>query len=257
MNLENEKTNYVYKVKQRGLCCELNCLLGFYESVVDQNCLIYIDASASQYFKNVSIYDVFNFPDIFVDTLQPDSTIIDACRWSKSARKNYITTLTKRQCTELFTYTDDIQKHINTTISKLSLPQLYNCFHIRRGDKIWETQCFEFIEYINATHISTTTNNNLFIMTDDYNCIKEGRDYFSKNNILSNIFFLTGSEQTGHSTVQFNKKNKIYSHKELVQFFSEIEISKQSQHFIGTKTSNIYRYIKNQCTTDAKFTSLD
>ena len=33
--------NYTYKLTTRGLCSELNSLLGFYESVIDEDCFGY------------------------------------------------------------------------------------------------------------------------------------------------------------------------------------------------------------------------
>lgn len=263
--------NYIYKFATRGLCSELNTLLGFYESVVGQNCRIYIDASTSMYFKGVSIQDVFSFPDIFVDKPHPDSTIIHSGEYVKSspAGRAYETSLTKKQCAGLFSHTDDFQKQINVTISKLSLPLLYNCFHIRRGDKVneklaWtsgekrgESLRFEFKDYINSINSSSIKTNNLFVMTDDYRCIKEGKSYLAEIGSSNKIFSLVKPNQSGHSSILAREKEKVYSQKELVQFFSEIEIAKQSQQFIGTETSNIFRYIKNQCVGDVKLISLD
>ena len=63
--------------------------------------------------------------------------------------------------------------------------------------------------------------------------------------------------QAGHSTDVDIDNNKSYRLEELVLFFSEIEIAKNSQQFIGAKSSNIFRYIKNQCVKDVEFISLD
>lgn len=261
--------NYIYEFEGdgRGLCSELNSLLGFYESVVGKNCRIYIDASASMYFKGVTIYNVFNFPDIFVkDIHAKGSSKHNSYQWRKAAMPRYKTSLTKKQCSELFSYTDDFQKQINATISELSLPPLYNCFHIRRGDKVneklaWssgrkrgESLRFEFIDYINSSSIKT---NNLFVMTDDYKCIEEGKACLAEIGSLSKLSFLVGTSQDGHSTLLDKKNKKVYSYGELVQFFSEIEIAKQSQQFIGTRSSNVFRYIENQCVKDVECISLD
>jgi len=68
---------------------------------------------------------------------------------------------------------------------------------------------------------------------------------------------LTTEEQIGHSTDMDINNHRHYGEKELVQFFSEIEIAKQSQQFIGTESSNVFRYTKNQCVKNVKFISLD
>lgn len=253
--------NYTYKLSAAGLCCELNKLLGFYESVTDKDCRIYIDASQSQYFKSVSIYDVFNFPDIFIDVSRPDSTMVSANKWRKSATRIYKTKLTAQQINELFSYTDSFQQELNKNIIKLSLPSKYNCFHIRRGDKVGEnlhrfadkigkteSKRYEFNEYFKRSDQSIKT---IFIMSDDYSSIIEGQQHGLK------VKTLTTEDQTGHSTDMDIDNHRHYGEKELVQFFSEIEIAKQSQQFIGTTSSNIFRYIKNQCVKDVEFISLD
>jgi len=258
--------NYTYKLTTRGLCSELNSLLGFYESVIDEDCQIFIDASASQYFKSVSILDVFKFPSAFINSPHSDSTIISGNRWRKSAVIQHKTKLTTQQCAEFFSYTDTFKQKLNKNITKLSLPTKFNCFHIRRGDKVgeklyeWtqktgrtESKRFEFCDYLkHCKNIET-----IFIMTDDYRCIQEAREYINNNNLPHNILYLTQEPQGGHSETLNIQNDRRYSKQELVQFFSEIEIAKQSQQFIGTKSSNIFRYITNQCVKDVEFISLD
>ena len=254
--------NYTYKLTTRGLCSELNSLLGFYESVMHEDCQIFIDASASQYFKSVSILDVFKFPSFFVGSPCNDSTIVSANKWRKSAAIQYKTKLTTQQVNEFFSYTDSFKQKLNENITKLSLPPEYKCFHIRRGDKVgerlykWaekqgkkgESKKYNFEDYLEKSDQSIKT---IFIMSDDYSSIIEGQQHGLKVKTLTTI------EQTGHSTDMDIDNHRHYGEKELVQFFSEIEISKQSQQFIGTKSSNIFRYIKNQCVKDVEFISLD
>ena len=254
--------NYTYKLTTRGLCSELNSLLGFYESVIDEDCQIFIDASASQYFKSVSILDVFKFPSAFINSPHSDSTIISGNRWRKSAVIQYETKLTTQQCAELFSYTGTFKQKLNENITKLSLPKKFNCFHIRRGDKVgerlykWaekqgkkgESKKYNFEDYLEKSDQSIKT---IFIMSDDYSSIIEGQQHGLKVKTLTTI------EQTGHSTDLDTDNDRYYNEAELLQFFSEIEIAKQSQQFIGTTSSNIFRYIKNQCVKDVEFISLD
>jgi len=254
--------NYTYKLTTRGLCSELNSLLGFYESVIDEDCQIFIDASASQYFKSVSILDVFKFPSAFINSPHSDSTIISGNRWRKSATRRHKTKLTAQQVNEFFSYTDNFKQKLNENITKLSLPPEYKCFHIRRGDKVgerlykWaekqgkkgESKKYNFEDYLEKSDQSIKT---IFIMSDDYSSILEAQQH----NL--NIKTLTITNQTGHSTDMDIDNHRHYGEKELVQFFSEIEIAKQSQQFIGTKSSNIFRYIKSQCVKEVEFISLD
>lgn len=261
--------NYIYQITKRGLCSELNSLLGFYESIIDTDCQVYINADQSQYFKTVSIYDVFKFPDIFVDTPQPDSKIISSQQWTKSALTKYKTKLTKLQCSELFSYTNHFQNRLDKNIKQLSLPLNYNCFHIRRGDKVneklshtsgqkqGESLRFELADYIHAVNSFSVDIDNLFIMTDDFKCIQESKEFLLEHQDSYKIFSLVKRGQDGHSTLLDLQNKKKFSEQELVQFFTEMEIAKHSNIFVGTRTSNVYRYILNTCTTNTKFISLD
>ncbi len=120
-------TNYTYRLIQVGLCSELNRLLAFYNSKAQQNCNIYIDASRSQYFKSVSIYDIFDFPSPIVN-IEPEETVaISATQWQRAALRGYQLSNPLE-----FIYKKDFQAKINAHINRLNLPQYYNCLHIRR-----------------------------------------------------------------------------------------------------------------------------
>lgn len=253
--------NYVYKLTTRGLCSELNGLMGFYENVINEDCQIYIDVTQSQYFKIVSVYDIFSFPDIFVDVPLPNSTVVCGDKWRKAATRQYKAKLTAQQCAELFSYTDNFEKKLNKNITKLALPSKYQCFHVRKGDKVgdklyrwadktgrYESKKCNIKDYFKRSDQSIKT---IFIMSDDYSSILEAQQYDY------NIKTLTTKDQTGHSTDLDIDNNRHYSEEELIQFFSEIEIAKQSQQFIGTNSSNVFRYIKNQCVKNVEFISLD
>jgi len=258
---------YIYQLTRRGLCAELNSLLGFYESVIREDCKVFIDASKSQYFKKVSIYDVFKFPDFFVSEPIDGSRLVPPRPWRKASRKHYKFSIDQQTCSSFFSYTDNFQNKLNSKIKKLSLNEQYNCLHIRRGDKVgealyrWaesrgraESKRFEFEHYFNKINNSVET---IFIFTDDYKCILEGKEYLRKNNIKRRIVTLTNPEDQGHSTDKDLDNNKIYTENDLLKFLSPIEISKNAKQFIGTKSSNIYRYLENQCVNNTEFTSLD
>lgn len=254
--------NYIYKLTNRGLCSEFNSLLGFYESVINEDCQVFIDASNSQYFKSVSIRDVFKFPSFFVGSQCNDSTVISGNKWRKSTLRKHKTKLTAQQINEFFSYTDTFKQKLNENITKLSLPPEYKCFHIRRGDKVgerlyrWaesqglkgESKKYNFEDYLERSDQSIKT---IFIMSDDYASIIESQQHGLK------VKTLTTADQAGHSTDTDIDNHRHYGEKELVQFFSEIEIVKQSQQFIGTESSNIFRYIENQCERDVECISLD
>ena len=222
--------NYTYQLTTRGLCSELNSLLGFYESIIDTDCKVYINSDQSQYFKTVSIYEIFNFPDIFVATPQPNSKIISSHQWTKSACKEYKTKLTKQQCAELFCYTNHFRNKLDENIKKLSLPFNYNCFHIRRGDKVnekpsytsarkrGESLRFEFSDYIHAINSFSVNMDNLFVMTDDFKCIQEIKDFLLGQQKSYKIFSLVQEGQDGHSTLLDRQNKKSFPSKSLFNF---------------------------------------
>jgi len=252
--------NYIYKLTTRGLCSELNALLGFYESIINEECKVFIDGSASQYFKDVSIYDVFDFPCNFVNEQLEEATIVSSNKWRKAACRNYKCSLSSQICLDFFTLNRSFQDAIDSKVVSLELPNNYNCLFIRRGDKVgeslyrWtektgktESRRFEVKDYLQKINNKSLP---VFIMTDDYASILEAR----KHNV--NITTLTTVDQTGHSTDLDTDNGRCYGIGELFQFFSEIEIAKHSQQFIGTASSNIYRYIEAQCSNNS-FISLD
>ena len=254
--------NLVYKFTHRGLCSSLNSILGLCEEqLLGDKKTIYIDPSDSCYFKELCFHDVFETNKIITNLVAGDKTAISEKHARKFSTKRYQTSIKP-----LLNYTPEFHKEIKSVVSELNLPKTFSCFHIRRGDKVgeklyeWtqktgrtESKRFEFCNYFkHCKNIET-----IFIMTDDYRCIQEAHEYIENNNLSHNILYLTNESQDGHSETLNIQNDRRYSKHELIQFFSEIEIAKQSQQFIGTKSSNIFRYIKNQCVKDVEFISLD
>ena len=254
--------NYAYKLTKRGLCSLLNSIIGLYEEqLLGDKKTIYIDSSSSPYFQINNFFDVFAVNEIIINSVTGEEMIISE-KHARAATRQRHQTPTK----PTLNYTSEFHKEIKSVVSELNLPKSFACFHIRRGDKVgeklheWaqktgriESKRFEFCDYLkHCKNIET-----IFIMTDDYRCIQEAREYINNNKLPHKILHLTDESQGGHSETLDIQNDRVYSKKELVQFFSEIEIAKQSQQFIGTTSSNIFLYIKNQCVTDVKFISLD
>tara|TARA_R110000772_G_C13265150_1_gene435742 strand:+ start:123 stop:908 length:786 start_codon:yes stop_codon:yes gene_type:complete len=259
--------NYTYRITKRGLCSELNSLLGYYESIIDEDCKVYVDGGNSQYFKDVSIYDVFDFPSNFVKEKPSEATMVSSNEWKKTALNRYEFSISPSDAARFFNYTKSFRERINRTMNRVELPVVFNCFHIRRGDKIGEAydtrfetkglkeaSRYEFEYYFNRCDQSIKS---IFIMTDDYEVITEAKHYINQNKLDHKIFHLTTKTQTGHSTDTDIKNNRTFTNRELLNFFTEIEIAKHSHQFVGTGSSNIFRYIKNQCTTNVKLISID
>jgi hypothetical protein len=255
-------SNLVYKLTKRGLCSLLNSIIGLYEEqLLGDKKTIYIDPFRSTYFKINNFFDVFLANEVIINSVTGNEVPISEKHARKFSIKGY-----QPSIKSILNYTTEFHKEIESVVSELNLPKSFACFHIRRGDKVgeklyeWtqktgrtESKRFEFCDYLkHCKNIET-----IFIMTDDYRCIQEAREYINDNKLPHKILHLTNESQGGHSETLDIQNDRVYSKKELVQFFSEIEIAKLSDFFVGTRTSNVYRYIKNTCTTNTKFVSLD
>ena len=252
----------VYKLRHRGLCSLLNSVLGLCEEqLLGDKKTIYIDSSNSPYFKELCFLDVFETNEIITNSVTGGETLISEKHARKFATKRY-----QASIKSILNYTSDFHKEIKSVVSQLNLPKSFSCFHIRRGDKVgeklytWtqktgrtESKRFEFCDYLKHCEDIKT----IFMMTDDFRCIQESHEYIRGNNLPHKILYLTNESQDGHSETLNIQNDRRYSKQELIQFFAEIEIAKLSDVFVGTRTSNVYRYIMNTCTTSTKFISLD
>ena len=259
--------NYIFKLTTRGLCSELNSLLGFYESIIDEECKVFIDGSTSQYFKEVSIYDVFDFPFNFVKEAPGEATMVSSNKWRKAACRNYKCSLSSQVCLDFFTLNRSFQDTIDSTVASLKLPDDYNCLFIRRGDKVgealyrWtertgrtESKRYEFHNYLQRVNNDTKV---IFIFTDDYRSVTEAEEYIKVNKLNHKIITLTLKDDIGHSTDADLDNNKVHTNDDLIKFFAKIAVAKKSKEFIGTESSNIFRYIRSTITDKVELKSLD
>lgn len=253
----------------RGLCSELNNLLGFFEEQRHLQNLIYVDSTNSTYFKGVSIQDIFEFKHIpFVNTqpVSSESQIVSAKMYRRYMFKGDLFKINPTEIDKVLKYTEDSKKTIKNIIDSLNLPEEYICVHIRRGDKVLEKPQapkmgnkaealrYEIKDYFNAINEKIK---NVFIMSDDYKAILEAKTYIRENNLNHKLFYLTNESQDGNCTIIDKKENRIYTKLDILTFFSEIEIARKSKCFIGTRSSNVFRFIISTSPKNIKFISLD
>lgn len=240
-----------FNFDHRGITSLLNSTLGLYEkSILSDRNQIYINSDRSIYFKELSFFNIFK-PNEALSDIAPKkgeiTPIGSSSRWF--ACKRYKPQLPPEELSKCFIYTDEIKSKIDLQIESLDLPKNYSCFHIRRGDKlITEAKKFDFSSYL----AKAKELDNIFIMSDDYTTLEEAKSFISNNNLNYKIFSLTKNSQRGN----VEKKGR-FSEEDIIQFFAEIEIAKSSKKFVGTFSSNIYRYIKHTCVSCSDFCSLD
>ena len=253
--------NYTYKMPKRGLTSVLNSLLGLYlEHSIDGKGQIFIDSSESPYFMKVGFFDIYKTNSIFTNQRANDSVHISEKYSRKYAwikEQDILSNTTISQRSIAFSYQDDILFSINNNIKALNLPQHYFCFHIRRGDKITQKEAnkYEFGEYLDKVK-EITGIDSIFIMSDDFASILEAKKYLLDNKLDYNLYYMTGEDLNGHSSQLNIEENREYTKEQIVSFITEIEVAKSCSHFVGTNSSNVFRFIKNTSTTPT-FISLD
>ena len=126
----------------------------------------------------------------------------------------------------------------------------YNCLHIRRGDKVKGVYA-EDIYYPTSLYLKFIVNNKnpIFIMSDDYNSVKE-----TKNLTSNNTFTICPNYSSGFNIGQIREKKSYFNHnkdtenklnfdnftkKETILLLAELYIAFHSEIFIGTKKSNV------------------
>ena len=155
----------------------------------------------------------------------------------------------------------DVLRYNKKTALKISMNKSlfslsnYAVFHIRRGDKITsgEDVLSSYESYIKK--LQRTKINSIFIMTDDYSVFEE----MVKKYPMYKFQTLTKKTQRGHFQSSFNKMSINEIESNTINLLTEIEIARESELFVGSLNSNIYRlieYIKiDKCVDISNFPS--
>jgi hypothetical protein len=156
----------------------------------------------------------------FIPELNIDGNLIESCQ--------ILVNMTWR-------YNQTTENNINKLISKLNLPNNYSGLHIRGGDKITEMKLFSTNEYLNKLE-TISKEKNIFILTDDYRCIK---------NIDSNysIYTLCKESEIGYFHNDHKKNNRLIIKESHERLFASIDILSKSNVFVGTFGSNVGMYL--------------
>lgn len=123
---------------------------------------------------------------------------------------------------------------INNLLDSINLPDQYVGFHIRRGDKVIEINEFSNSFYIKKSIQICDSINNAFVLTDDYNVIKELNEMFSDWNFCT----LTNINEKGYEFSKYISKPVDERRRDMIKLFASIEILRKSDFFVGTFSSN-------------------
>ena len=139
---------------------------------------------------------------------------------------------------------------IQEEIVKVGLPEKYISLHIRAGDKISERQLITPQKYLEKTKMVSKCKH-LFVSTDDYRVFellkKKNPDYY--------FYTTTSPNEQGYDQAKFVLSSEEYIRKNLIEMFASIQIILNSEHFIGTYSSNPGMFLG--MLLDEKMTGMD
>ena len=147
--------------------------------------------------------------------------------------------LAKKIAQMIYKPTSKIQESINKLILDLNLPKEYISIQIRAGDIknecSWRKQSLlnvsPYIKKIKNLNIDTK---NIFVFTDDYRHIKK----LKKKLKNYNIYTLCHPKEKGFNYENYIKQPIAKRQNDIIKILTNIEICKNSIHFIGTRVSN-------------------
>lgn len=152
---------------------------------------------------------------------------------------------------------DSMRSISQTIFSKLpepgiELPPIYDCIHVRRGDKVHDKYKQSDWHHINE-YISKLPNDDtpIFVMTDDYSVVQETDN--------KNIFYVVKPNEHGFHDEWFCRtiSKTEYKTQDTNRLLQELNIARNSRNFVGTYTSNVGRVIKLLHHDPTKCISLD
>ena len=239
--------DYFYKLENHGLYSALNLLLWVYaknfKKRKHRHRKLLIDDSNSQYFKCKRFDYYFNFFKV-----KEDHTSATQINNFNLRHGNHL--LGKNEINRVLEYTPLIKEKISKRMSSLNLPDKYSSIHVRRGDKVSgkfkESEIIGEEKYIK--HLNIKCNNlNLFVMSDDFLVLSKINKILTKSSVTPNIYSFLNETDVGHDTDKNIKESFEYTEEYIVKLFTEIEIAKKSEYFIGSRKSNIFQYIESCC----------
>ena len=134
------------------------------------------------------------------------------------------------------------KKYKNELKRKIPHNNGYVAIHVRRGDKIhlMEDRKYEITEYVDALLKLPLKTKVIFLMSDDYSAYMELKEKLPAFEIIT---FLNEKQLGGYDHTRYLKLPKREAKKRTIQLITEIEIAKNSDFFIGTLSSNIFKLV--------------
>ncbi|MEM8484868.1 MAG: O-fucosyltransferase family protein [Bacteroidota bacterium] len=169
----------------------------------------------------------------------------------------------KRRITaRLYQFQPAVRNHIEAQIEEMKLPAGYAACHIRRGDKVGErkgqpeSERIEAADYVDCLLQENPEMPALFVCSDSYASIEEIQQYIEARGLDIAVFTTCAPTAIGHST-ELLKEKFDNPYDSVLQLLLDVEICARAQHFAGTYSSNMSRFIALRHADASRCFSLD
>lgn len=147
--------------------------------------------------------------------------------------------IAKKIAQMIYKLTPQTSESINKIISNLNMPKNYISMQIRAGDIkkecSWRRQSLLTVShYIKKIKDLNLETKNIFIFTDDYRHVKKLKRKLKNYN----IYTLCSPKEKGFNYDNFITQSNANRQNDILKILANIEICKNSTHFIGTRASN-------------------
>jgi len=146
----------------------------------------------------------------------------------------------------IYHYSLATEAAINLRLSKLpKVNSDWISIHIRRGDKITESNYVDIDCYVKALgQIDGWRERPIFVMSDSAIAIVRLAEAVRRT-----IYSFSASQEKnqfsyGYNQDNFNSKHAKIRHNEILDLLAEIEVARNSGHFLGSASSNLFHVVR-------------
>jgi len=145
---------------------------------------------------------------------------------------------------KIWQYNPEIDNYIKKSINTFEFKDKeYIVFHIRRGDKIQgaskEVDIVQTSSFVELYTNKLSKYKNIFVITDDYKVYEELVTKLP-NNIIKTF---CNKDEAGYVNANFSNLDKNIRFNKIKNLLLQIEISKNSNYFVGTYSTNLSKII--------------
>lgn len=150
-----------------------------------------------------------------------------------------MTTQDVRDCSkqiveETYRFNPKTQKDIQALMQTIHIDEPYIGFHIRGGDKRFETQLIDATEYIKKAETITSIRT-VFVSSDDYNNVDILRKKFPE----WRFYTLTDEQSKGYNQQTYNTTDRKEKRHQLLNMFASMEYLRNAELTFCTFSSNV------------------